>query len=162
VLPLRFPQEYLGCEPASDAEGVLQDVHWSVGAIGYFPTYSLGAMYAAQVRHALTAMRKLRIVMLGFGTGRQKTVLDRGTNPKLSRRTCACEYGLQSCRGKSAGVVKRPRERSPTRNPYRYDSHFLHRCGRFKQRLLFNQLRLSPAREPCLGPSPLVRLRSGR
>lgn len=42
-------QEYLGCTPASNAEGVLQDVHWSVGAIGYFPTYSLGAMYAAQV-----------------------------------------------------------------------------------------------------------------
>jgi hypothetical protein len=38
-------------------------------------------------------------------TGRQKTVLERGTHPKLSRRTC--EYGLQSCRGKSAGVAKR-------------------------------------------------------
>eukprot|EP00873_Tetraselmis_striata_P036931 jgi/Tetstr1/457195/TSEL_043844.t1 len=41
--------EYLGCEPASDAEGVLQDVHWSAGAFGYFPTYSLGAMAACQI-----------------------------------------------------------------------------------------------------------------
>jgi hypothetical protein len=48
---------------------------------------------------------------LGFGT--TEYALDRWTNPKLSRRTCTCEYGLQSWRGKSAGVVKRPRERSP-------------------------------------------------
>lgn len=45
-------QEYLGCSPAKDADGVLQDVHWSVGAIGYFPTYSLGAMYACQIYDA--------------------------------------------------------------------------------------------------------------
>jgi hypothetical protein len=35
----------------------------------------------------------------------------------FSRRTCSCEYGLQSRRGKPAGVAKRPRERSPTRKP---------------------------------------------
>jgi carboxypeptidase Taq len=35
-------EEYLGFRPADDAEGVLQDVHWSGGLIGYFPTYSLG------------------------------------------------------------------------------------------------------------------------
>ncbi len=40
--------EYLGIRPETDAEGVLQDVHWSGGAIGYFPTYSLGNLYAAQ------------------------------------------------------------------------------------------------------------------
>lgn len=38
----------LGVEPRSDAEGVLQDVHWSMGAFGYFPTYALGNLYAAQ------------------------------------------------------------------------------------------------------------------
>jgi hypothetical protein len=58
-------------------------------------------------------MRKLRIVMLGFGTGRHKRVLERWTNPKLPRRACTCEYALQSWRGKSAGVAKRPREPSP-------------------------------------------------
>jgi Zn-dependent M32 family carboxypeptidase len=43
---------YLGCEPESDARGVLQDVHWSAGALGYFPTYSLGAMFACQIFQA--------------------------------------------------------------------------------------------------------------
>jgi hypothetical protein len=55
-------------------------------------------------------MKELRIVTLGFGTGRQKMALERWTKPTLSRRACTCEYGIQSCRGKSAGVVKRPRE----------------------------------------------------
>jgi carboxypeptidase Taq len=40
-------QKYLGIVPTSDAEGVLQDVHWSAGLIGYFPTYSLGNIYAS-------------------------------------------------------------------------------------------------------------------
>ena len=43
----------LGVVPADDAEGVLQDIHWSMGAIGYFPTYALGNLYAAQFLHAL-------------------------------------------------------------------------------------------------------------
>ncbi len=41
-------QQYLGITPKNAAEGCLQDVHWSVGAFGYFPTYSLGNMFAAQ------------------------------------------------------------------------------------------------------------------
>ena len=41
-------EEYLGIRPSSDSEGVLQDVHWSGGAFGYFPSYTLGAMYACQ------------------------------------------------------------------------------------------------------------------
>ncbi len=40
--------EYLGIEVPSDAKGCLQDVHWSHGGIGYFPTYSLGSLYSAQ------------------------------------------------------------------------------------------------------------------
>jgi carboxypeptidase Taq len=46
-------KEYLGVTPASDSEGVLQDVHWSDGSFGYFPSYSLGNMYAAQFAHKL-------------------------------------------------------------------------------------------------------------
>lgn len=38
----------LRVRPADDAHGVLQDVHWSMGAFGYFPTYTLGNLYAAQ------------------------------------------------------------------------------------------------------------------
>ena len=42
-------QEYLGLEVPDDAVGVLQDVHWSSGAIGYFPTYALGNLIAGQL-----------------------------------------------------------------------------------------------------------------
>lgn len=42
-----------GVVPATDAEGALQDIHWSMGAIGYFPTYTLGNLYAAQLWAAL-------------------------------------------------------------------------------------------------------------
>lgn len=42
-------QEYLGITPPTDDLGVLQDVHWSMGAIGYFPTYALGNIYAGQL-----------------------------------------------------------------------------------------------------------------
>ncbi len=45
-------REYLDVEPANDAEGVLQDVHWTSG-FGYFPTYTLGNLYGAQILHAL-------------------------------------------------------------------------------------------------------------
>ena len=41
--------QYLGIQSPTDADGVLQDVHWSAGLIGYFPTYSLGNLYAAQL-----------------------------------------------------------------------------------------------------------------
>jgi carboxypeptidase Taq len=39
---------YFGITPSNDAEGCLQDIHWSAGLFGYFPTYALGNMYAAQ------------------------------------------------------------------------------------------------------------------
>jgi carboxypeptidase Taq len=42
-------QEYLGITPPDDAKGVLQDIHWSGGAIGYFSTYALGNLVSAQV-----------------------------------------------------------------------------------------------------------------
>ncbi len=41
-------KEYLGIDIKGPAEGILQDVHWGYGSIGYFPTYSLGSFYAAQ------------------------------------------------------------------------------------------------------------------
>ncbi len=45
-------QEYLGITPPNDADGVLQDVHWSTG-FGYFPTYSLGNLNSAQIFNTL-------------------------------------------------------------------------------------------------------------
>lgn len=46
-------KEYVGIEPDNDRNGVLQDVHWSGGDFGYFPSYALGYMYAAQFKHAM-------------------------------------------------------------------------------------------------------------
>lgn len=42
-------QAYLGVTPPNDAQGVLQDIHWSMGGFGYFPTYALGNLYSAQL-----------------------------------------------------------------------------------------------------------------
>jgi carboxypeptidase Taq len=46
--------EMLGITPSSDKEGVLQDMHWSGGNFGYFPTYAIGTIYAAQLFKKLT------------------------------------------------------------------------------------------------------------
>ncbi len=46
-------EEYLGVTPPDDARGVLQDVHWSSGAFAYFPSYTLGNLYAASMGKAL-------------------------------------------------------------------------------------------------------------
>ncbi|HWA97149.1 MAG TPA: carboxypeptidase M32 [Pirellulales bacterium] len=50
-LPAAWNEKYhvaLGITPPNDADGVLQDIHWSAGLIGYFATYSLGNLYASQ------------------------------------------------------------------------------------------------------------------
>ncbi|MFT9116968.1 MAG: carboxypeptidase M32 [Sporolactobacillus sp.] len=44
---------YLGIVPPTDREGVLQDIHWPSGDFGYFPSYALGYVYAAQFRHKM-------------------------------------------------------------------------------------------------------------
>jgi carboxypeptidase Taq len=46
-------RNYLGIVPKNDAEGCLQDVHWSRGSVGYFPTYSMGNMMSWQIWHRL-------------------------------------------------------------------------------------------------------------
>lgn len=46
-------EDYLGIIPKSDRVGVLQDVHWAGGSFGYFPSYALGYIYAAQFKFAL-------------------------------------------------------------------------------------------------------------
>jgi carboxypeptidase Taq len=42
-------KQYLNVTVKNNAEGCLQDIHWSMGAFGYFPTYTLGNLYAAQL-----------------------------------------------------------------------------------------------------------------
>ncbi len=44
--------DYLGIRPRNDSDGVMQDVHWAAGLIGYFPTYTLGNIFAAQLMNA--------------------------------------------------------------------------------------------------------------
>ncbi|MEN2766214.1 carboxypeptidase M32 [Ornithinibacillus xuwenensis] len=46
-------QDYLGIKPSNDREGVLQDIHWAGGDFGYFPSYALGYMYAAQFNNKM-------------------------------------------------------------------------------------------------------------
>lgn len=45
-------EKYLGIRPPNYSMGVLQDIHWSMGAFGYFPTYTLGNLYASQLLDA--------------------------------------------------------------------------------------------------------------
>ncbi|MBQ2032405.1 MAG: carboxypeptidase M32 [Lachnospiraceae bacterium] len=51
----RLMEEYLGIVPATDAEGILQDMHWSDGSFGYFPTYLLGSIYDGMFLEAMEA-----------------------------------------------------------------------------------------------------------
>jgi len=60
-------RKYLGLEPPTAADGVLQDVHWSAGLIGYFPTYSLGNLCAAQF--FAQAQRETSELLGGFAQG---------------------------------------------------------------------------------------------
>lgn len=56
ALPERWNQlmkQYLGITPANDAEGCLQDVHWSEGLFGYFPSYALGHLVSAQLSETM-------------------------------------------------------------------------------------------------------------
>ncbi len=46
-------EEYLGVRPKNDSEGVLQDIHWSHGSIGYFPTYSFGTALSAMWKDSM-------------------------------------------------------------------------------------------------------------
>lgn len=50
-------EELLGLKPKTDREGVLQDVHWSDGAFGYFPSYCIGNMMAAQLWYHVLGLR---------------------------------------------------------------------------------------------------------
>lgn len=69
----RFEADF-GMRPPDDARGVLQDIHWSVGLIGYFPTYTLGNVYAAQLMAA--ARRGIPDLDRYFAAGTFQPLLD--------------------------------------------------------------------------------------
>ncbi len=52
-----FMDKYLGVRPRNDAEGVLQDIHWSQGSFGYFPTYTLGNVIAGMIYAKLPGLK---------------------------------------------------------------------------------------------------------
>lgn len=55
-------REYLGLTPKNDAQGVLQDIHWSHGAFGYFPTYLLGTLISAQLWAKMPKTTDLKVI----------------------------------------------------------------------------------------------------
>lgn len=60
-------EKLVGIRPTDDTDGVMQDVHWPQGILGYFPTYSLGAIAAAQIFAAAT--REEGDILPGLGQG---------------------------------------------------------------------------------------------
>lgn len=60
-------QEYLGLTPPDDARGVLQDIHWSAGLFGYFATYTLGNLIAAQLWDRFGRLHTARDADIGRG-----------------------------------------------------------------------------------------------
>jgi carboxypeptidase Taq len=65
-------EKYLGIRPETDRQGCLQDIHWSEGLIGYFPTYTLGNVYAAQIFQA--AERDIGTLNDPFAAGEFRTL----------------------------------------------------------------------------------------
>ncbi len=66
-------QSYLGITVPDDRQGCLQDVHWSHGSFGYFPTYSLGSFYAAQFYE--TACQQEHLIVLEADSGNYDSLL---------------------------------------------------------------------------------------
>jgi carboxypeptidase Taq len=65
-------ESYLGIRPKNDAEGALQDVHWSGGSFGYFATYTLGNIVAAMIWHAMGRGTLVKEVLDGGDIGTLK------------------------------------------------------------------------------------------
>ncbi len=67
-------RQFLGITPPTDADGVMQDIHWSTGSIGYFPTYALGNVMSAQLFDA--AQRAHPSLMEQIGRGEFSALLE--------------------------------------------------------------------------------------
>jgi carboxypeptidase Taq len=78
----RLYKDFLGLDVPDDRRGCLQDIHWSMGSMGYFPTYTLGNLYAAQFFEA--ARRDLPGLEEGFARG-EFDPLRRWLNERIHR-----------------------------------------------------------------------------
>ncbi|MEM4717663.1 MAG: carboxypeptidase M32 [Desulfurococcaceae archaeon] len=59
-----YMEELLGIKPKTYSEGILQDIHWSMGSIGYFPTYTIGNIVAALMKNTIEAEIRLEDIIL--------------------------------------------------------------------------------------------------
>ena len=84
-------RKYLGITPPDDAQGCLQDVHWSGGLVGYFPTYTLGNLYARAVLRAGAATT---------------SAISTRCSPRASSRRCSAGCARTST---ATASVSRPR-----------------------------------------------------
>ncbi|MCH2144958.1 MAG: carboxypeptidase M32 [Phycisphaerales bacterium] len=91
----RMYKDYLGLDVPEDRVGCLQDVHWSMGAMGYFPTYTLGNLYCAQFFN--TACEQIPGLEDGFSRGEFAPLLDwlRENIHRHGRRYSASELCLK-------------------------------------------------------------------
>lgn len=89
-------EAYLGVRPTSDSEGVLQDIHWSLGAFGYFPTYTLGNLISTQLFDR--ASRDIPGLQENIAAGSFSDLLDwlRSSIHRHGRRKSASEILLES------------------------------------------------------------------
>lgn len=73
----RKMKQYLGLDTVGNfKDGPMQDIHWSIGAVGYFPTYTLGAMYAAQMMAAARRDLGEDVVATSIEQGELDKILD--------------------------------------------------------------------------------------
>ena len=113
-------REYLGLTPPDDARGAMQDVHWSAGLVGYFPTYTLGNLHAAQFFEA--ARRDVGDLDAMFARGEFAPLLAwlREKIHRHGRRYTARELGK--------GVTGRELEAGPLLNHLRAKAAELYRA----------------------------------
>lgn len=97
-------RELLGIDPADDGEGVLQDVHWSDGSFGYFPSYCLGNMLAAQLWYA--ALKDMPDLESDLEQGRFERLLD-WLREKVHRH--GMRYGLLELSRQATGKELSPK-----------------------------------------------------
>ncbi len=97
-------QELLGVRPPDDAVGVLQDIHWGMGAFGYFPTYTLGNLYNAQLFE--TAVEDLGDLDEAFAQGEFSPLLD-WLRDRIHRHGSCFNAGelIQRATGKQPGTA---------------------------------------------------------
>lgn len=90
-------RDYMGVDVPDDNHGILQDIHWSQGLVGYFPTYSLGSFYAAQFY--AQAMKEIPNLILEIEQGNMKPLLEwlREKIHRHGRRYTSEELCTQIC-----------------------------------------------------------------